>query len=61
MKGNVALRRDESFLYKGRTARSFGGLRMTTNLGVVCKHGMTDGEWFFGKKIMTNDHKTLSS
>jgi hypothetical protein len=29
MKNPVAVRRDESRLYKGRTARSFGGLRMT--------------------------------
>jgi hypothetical protein len=41
MKGYVALRRDESRLYKGRTARSFGGLRMTTNFGVVCKHRLS--------------------
>jgi hypothetical protein len=34
-------------LSKGKTARSFGGLRMTA------------GEWFFDKKIMTNDHNIV--
>jgi len=48
--GVFAVKLSTLLLYKGKTARSFGGLRMTKT-GGVCKHRMTKFRGAFA-----NDH-----